>query len=1041
MKTLFRIGVLLALFIAGCTSPVTLQQAVSESETTRNVIPGQNGTLYQYFHWYTAGGATLWNTIKNDVTNLDTKGVTAVWMPPAYKGNGGVDDVGYGVYDMYDLGEFNQKGTVATRYGTKQQYLDAISALHGKDIQVYGDIVMNHKIGADATETTTADKINWDNRNAVLASNVGVTAWTAFNYSVRNNAYSSFKWNKSHFDAVDWNQATSEKAIFRFAGKSWDWQVDTEKGNYDYLMGADVDFDNTEVDIEYKNWAKWYMNTASLDGLRIDAVKHIKFSWFNGWLDYLRGTSGVNKNFFAVGEYVSGDVGVLNNFITVTGGRMSLFDFPLHYRLQTASNSAGGYDMRTIFDYTLTKDSPTLSVPFVDNHDTQPLQALASPVADWFKPIAYSLILTRQNGYPMVFWLDEFGATYTDKGQTVTIPATPKLAKIMEVRRNYAYGVQTDYFDSPDIIGWTRQGSTAMPGSGLAALVSDAAGGSKSMYVGTAFSGRVFYDYTGNTVGTVTISSTGYGTFSVNGGSIALWVPQQSATPPATPTGLSATAISYNRVNLAWTAASGATSYTVFRSTVSGGTFNSVGTSTTNTYADTETAGSTTYYYKVSASNSGGSSAQTSQVSATTPAAPAGLKIHFKKNTVANWTVFNAYYWASNGSPISNSWPGSAMTAEANSWYGFTIPAATSSNIIVNNGTTQTVDLNRATGEGWFIPTGTASGKITGTWYDSNPDVLTAPLAPTNLGASAVSTTQINLSWTASANAGSYTVYRSTASAGTYASVGTSATNSFNNTGLTSNTTYYYKVTATNTAGTSGYSNIASDKTQSTTVVTTTIRVTYDVGMGNSMYIRGSLSPLSWTVGTATTWSAGNVWTYTTTSIPSGAAFEIKALINDTRWSDGANFAGVGGTTINITPLFNGNFYDTMDTISTNWGISGGTTTNKWYQGPGAAQANATSSISYLTQKFSMSKTGSAVTLAFKYKVTNLDAGEYLKVQVLKGSTWTNVATYSGTVDWTNTSVDITAYQSTAMKLRFLSFMNGADEWVYVDNVTVSVRL
>jgi hypothetical protein len=40
------------------------------------------------------------------------------------------------------------------------------------------------------------------------------------------------------------------------------------------------------------------------------------------------------------------------------------------------------------------------AVTLVDNHDTQPLQALEAPVEDWFKPIAYAFILLRKDGYP-----------------------------------------------------------------------------------------------------------------------------------------------------------------------------------------------------------------------------------------------------------------------------------------------------------------------------------------------------------------------------------------------------------------------------------------------------------------------------------------------------------------------------------------------------------------------------------------------------------------------------------------------------------------
>lgn len=59
-----------------------------------------------------------------------------MWLPPAYKAEKGAKDVGYGVYGTYDLGEFDQKGTVATKYGTRPEYEAAIEALHANGIQV-----------------------------------------------------------------------------------------------------------------------------------------------------------------------------------------------------------------------------------------------------------------------------------------------------------------------------------------------------------------------------------------------------------------------------------------------------------------------------------------------------------------------------------------------------------------------------------------------------------------------------------------------------------------------------------------------------------------------------------------------------------------------------------------------------------------------------------------------------------------------------------------------------------------------------------------
>ena len=73
-----------------------------------------NGTIMQYFEWFLLPKCKLWNEIAKEANNLKNLGITAVWMPPAYKGIGGRYDVGYGAYDLYDLGEFNQKGTIET---------------------------------------------------------------------------------------------------------------------------------------------------------------------------------------------------------------------------------------------------------------------------------------------------------------------------------------------------------------------------------------------------------------------------------------------------------------------------------------------------------------------------------------------------------------------------------------------------------------------------------------------------------------------------------------------------------------------------------------------------------------------------------------------------------------------------------------------------------------------------------------------------------------------------------------------------------------
>lgn len=87
---------------------------------------------------------------------------------------------------------------------------------------------------------------------------------------------------------------------------------------------------------------------------------------------------------------------------------------------------------------------------------------------------------------------------------------------------------------------------------------------------------------------------------------------------------------------------------------------------------------------------------------------------------------------------------------------------------------------------------------------------ITLPDAPANLTAIA-GDSQVSLSWTASTGAESYNIKRATTSGGAYSTVASNIyTNSYTDTGLTNGTTYYYVVTAVNSAGESANSNEAS---------------------------------------------------------------------------------------------------------------------------------------------------------------------------------------------------------------------------------------
>jgi alpha-amylase len=485
-----------------------------------------NGTMMQYFHWYVTNDGNFWNDVKNHAKDLSDVGFTALWLPPAYKGLSGVYDVGYGVYDLYDLGEFDQKGTVRTKYGTRQQYLDAIETLQGYGMQVYADTVLNHRMGADATEEMWAIPFSQEDRIHAIGEARRIKAYTHYTFPGRNKNYSDFEWHWWHFDGVDYDDYTkNSSSIYLLEGKQFDDYVALEKGNFAYLMGCDVDFQHHEIREEALRWGKWYLDTTKVDGFRLDAIKHISSWFFPIWLDELE--KYIDQDLFVMGEYWFNDVHTLHWYLDAVGGRMSVFDVPLHYNFHYASKAGGHYDMRRILDNTMMQQRPTHAVTFVENHDSQPLQALEAPVEPWFKPLAYAIILLRAEGYPCVFYADYYGAEYEDYGRDgnryhIYLPSHRWLIdKFLYARSHYAYGAQYDYFDHFNTIGWTRLGNADHP-KAMAVIMSDGAEGDKWMEVGKPHT--QFIDLTEHIKEPVYTNEWGWGQFRCNGGSVSVWV-------------------------------------------------------------------------------------------------------------------------------------------------------------------------------------------------------------------------------------------------------------------------------------------------------------------------------------------------------------------------------------------------------------------------------------------------------------------------------------------------------------------------------------
>ncbi|RSJ21165.1 alpha-amylase [Streptococcus intermedius] len=478
----------------------------------------ENQTLMQYFEWYLPNDGQHWNRLARDAPHLASKGIRKVWMPPAFKATSS-NDVGYGIYDLFDLGEFNQKGTVRTKYGLKEEYLKAIKSLKENGIEPIADVVLNHKAAADYKERFTVIEVDQNDRTVALSEPFEIKGWTKFTFPGRHKKYNDFEWHWYHFTGTDYDAQRNKSGIYLIQGDNKGWAdddlVDNENGNFDYLMYADLDFKHPEVIQNLYDWADWFIKTTGIHGFRLDAIKHID-SFFMG--NFIRDISAkYGDDFYVFGEFWNSDETANNDYLGSIDYRFDLVDVKLHHNLFDASRAGSGYDLRNIFEQTLVKNHPESAVTFVDNHDTQRGQALESTIEEWFKPAAYALILLREAGLPCIFYGDYYGVNgefAQDSFQTV-------LDKLLDIRLNLAYGEQKDYFDDEHCIAWTRSGKDN--GQPIAVILTNDQANSKRMYVGENWAGKEFKDYLGNNPSTVIIEEDGWANFPVVEKSVSVW--------------------------------------------------------------------------------------------------------------------------------------------------------------------------------------------------------------------------------------------------------------------------------------------------------------------------------------------------------------------------------------------------------------------------------------------------------------------------------------------------------------------------------------
>jgi alpha-amylase len=292
------------------------------------------GVLMQGFFWDAPsdGNHAWWDLLSSRASDLAKAGFTAVWIPPELKGASGGLSGGYDPFDDYDLGSKDQRGSLPTHWGSREQLMRSVAVMRANGLEVYADLVLMHRNG----------------------------------------------------DSGD--------LVFKYRGSLGNVSGRFEKGPSDFVndssgFGRNLNHMKPEVRERLKQAGDWLIKATGVQGQRIDYAIKVPTPFL---VDYLNAPSFNGK--FTVVEYWDENVDVLEDYIhNRMQGKVAAFDFPLWGKLKNMSNGKGFFNMRELAKAGLAGRDPSRAVTFVENHDTdKAYPTLAN------KHLGYAYILTSE---------------------------------------------------------------------------------------------------------------------------------------------------------------------------------------------------------------------------------------------------------------------------------------------------------------------------------------------------------------------------------------------------------------------------------------------------------------------------------------------------------------------------------------------------------------------------------------------------------------------------------------------------------------------
>ena len=379
------------------------------------------GVMLQTFFWdcprVDGKEFQWWNTIREQVPALAKAGFTSLWLPPVHKAaNLGGPSMGYDPYDYYDLGEFDQKGSIPTWFGTRSELESLIETAHNHRLSVIADMVFNHNSGADAQEVNPI---------------TNQSRWTLFN-------------PKSGKFARNW------ECFHPSNYESWDEMTFGDM--------PDLSHRNPYVFNELINLARWLIEEIGFDGFRYDFVKGFGAATIQAMQEYRYTRKGEYFAPYGVAEYwdsTTNTINWVNNANFSNSNPVDAFDFPLREMLKAMCDQYG-FSLRNLITWeSVLLRQQQSAVTFVENHD---LRDEGRPIVN-DKLLAYSYILAHE-GYPCVFWHDYFNLNLalndTPNGIAALVTAHEKYAggktEVLHVDDNLYIMQRTGYMDKPGLI-------------------------------------------------------------------------------------------------------------------------------------------------------------------------------------------------------------------------------------------------------------------------------------------------------------------------------------------------------------------------------------------------------------------------------------------------------------------------------------------------------------------------------------------------------------------------------------------------------------